>query len=338
MVGIGIIGAGRICAAHATAALALPETELIAISDVDEARLSQATGKYGGKGYPDYHAMLAESRVDAVVIGLPHGLHRDVMFVCLWAGLLVLLVLSMAMNVAECDAMIAAAEASGKTLMVAHSQHFFPVNVAARQLIADGGIGNLVLATDTWYKSFYDTGTRPAWFLDDSKGGGMWSMNGSHMIDRLLFLLQRRVVAVKAKIGNPVYGLSTDMGIAYLDFEGGLGATLAHCGYREGVNQFQAEITGTEGQIKIDGDRMGGTEFWISRNGKWASQAVPPPATETRNGTQEVSPFTLEVREFARSLIEGRPPSITAEYGREVVRVMTACEESSRTGREVRLD
>jgi predicted dehydrogenase len=166
----------------------------------------------------------------------------------------------------------------------------------------------------------------------------MWSMNGSHMIDRLLFLLQRRVVAVKAKIGNPVYGLSTDMGIAYLDFEGGLGATIAHCGYREGVNQFQAEITGTEGQIKISGDRMGGTEFWISRNGKWASQAVPAPATETRNGTQEVSPFTLEVREFARSLIEGRPPSVTAEYGREVVRAMTACEESSRTGREVRLD
>ena len=91
MVGIGIIGAGRICAAHATAALALPETELVAIADIDEARLSQATSKYGGKGYPDYREMLGDARVEAVIIGLPHGLHRDVTIDCLRAGKHVLL-------------------------------------------------------------------------------------------------------------------------------------------------------------------------------------------------------------------------------------------------------
>ncbi|MGV3723830.1 MAG: Gfo/Idh/MocA family protein, partial [Actinomycetota bacterium] len=311
MIGIGIIGAGRICAAHATAALALPETRLAAVADIDEARVNDAAQKYDCQGYLGYEAMLADPNVDAVVVGLPHFLHEEVTVQSLQAGKHVLLEKPMAMTVPECDAMIAAAAAAGKSLMVAHSQHYFRQNLAARELIRSGDLGHLVLANDAWYKGFWDGGKRPDWFLDDSKGGGMWAMNGSHMIDRLCFMLESEVVAVKAKVGNPVFGLSTDMGVAYLDFACGVSATIQQVGYRDGVNRFDAEITGTEGQIKVGGDGNR-AELWRSRGGAWEAVNLPAVELPTRPGAPEPSPvFGAQMRDFAQGLLEGREPSIT---------------------------
>jgi len=333
--GIGIIGAGRISRAHASATCALPETRLVGIADVEPERVAQAAEAYGCRGYDGYLPLLADPEVEAVLVGLPHVLHREATVDSLRAGKHVLLEKPMAMSVAECDAMIAAAEASGKTLMVAHSQQFFPVNVAVRRLVQQGGIGHVVMATDTWYKPFHE-GVRPAWFLDDSQGGGMWSMNGSHMIDRLCYFLGDEVTAVKAQVGNPIFGLSTDMGIAFLQFRSGVCATIAHAGFREGVVRFEAEITGTEAQLKISGDRSGGTCFWRSRERTWEEVCAPALDLTLRPGMElELPVFAAEIREFALSVREQRPPAVTAEYGRHVVQVLEACLESSRTGREV---
>jgi phthalate 4,5-cis-dihydrodiol dehydrogenase len=338
VIGIGIIGAGRICGAHATSTLAVPETRLVGIADVEAERVAAACEKWGGDAYSDYHELLANAEVDAVVIGLPHFLHRDVTIAALEAGKHVLLEKPMAMTVAECDAMIAAEEASGKTLMIAHSQHYFPVNLVVREILKQGGIGNIVLATDTWYKPFHE-GVRPAWFMEADKGGGMWPMNGSHMIDRLLMFLQSPVTAVKAKVGNPVYGYSaTDTGIAFLEFASGAAATIMHCGYRDGVPRFEAEITGTEGQLRFQGDKGERNQLWRGRGGQWEEVEVPPldlplnPDIEMRSRV-----FAAQLRDFALALQEGRPAPISSAFGRDVVRIMEACEESSRVGREVRL-
>jgi predicted dehydrogenase len=287
------------------------------------------------KGYLDYREMLQDPAVDAVVVAVPNWLHREVTVESLAAGKHVLVEKPMASTVAECDAMIAAAEAAGKTLMVGHSQHFFPVNIEARRIFRSGGIGRIVMATDTWYKPFHGD-PRPPWFLDDRQGGGMWPMNGSHMIDRLTFFLDSPVTAIRAKVGNPIWGLSSDMGIAFLEFAGGVCATAMHAGYRDGVNRFEAEITGTEGQLRIDGDRGGGRSLWRSRNGEWEEIVVLPEEPSIEIGMSR-SVFETQMQEFARSILEGRPPAITAEYGRQVVRVLEACVESSRIGQEIRL-
>lgn len=339
MLGIGIIGGGRICGAHAAAAAALPETRLAAIAEVDDARRAVVTEKWGCPGYADYRELLQSPEVDAVVIALPHWLHREVAVACLEAGKHLLVEKPLAMTVEECDAILEAAQRTGRTLSVAHMHRYFPVNAEARRLIAGGEIGRLVVVTDTWYKPFWE-GQRPAWFLDASQGGGMWPMNGPHMIDRLCFFLDSEVVAVKATIGSPVFGLSaTDMGAAFLQFASGVCAQITHVGYRDGVNRFEAEVTGTEGQLKISGDRGGGRTLWRSRNGQWEEITAPLPELSLKPEAVLPSPtFGVQLREFARAVLEERPPLVTAEYGRQVVRVLEACEESSRTGREVRLD
>lgn len=338
MTGIGIIGAGRISAAHAAAARALPNCRLIAFADSDSERAQGAAAKAGVAAVTDYQRLLDDDEVHAVVICLPHHLHCEVTVECLGAGRHVLLEKPMALDVEECDLMLAAARASGARLMVGHSQQFFPVNRAARSAIAEGMIGDVVLATDTWYKPFFE-GVRPDWFLRDDMGGGMWPMNGSHMIDRMLFLLGHRVVGVKGSVRNNIHGLSSDSGIAYLQLEGGRAAVLAHAGYREGVNRFEAEITGALSQIRLCGDQGGGAHFWISREGRWSEEPVQPlplPAAVESVGANPV--FVAQMAEFLDAIEHNRESSISGSYGREVVRILTAVVESGRTGREILFD
>ncbi len=337
MLGIGIIGGGRVCGAHAVAARALRATHLAAVAEVDPERRVKAEQEYECRGYANYDALLQDPAVQAVVIGLPHFLHLPAAVASLRAGKHVLIEKPMAMTVDECDAILSAARTTGATLMIGHSQHFFPANQAAQKLLADGGIGRPVMATDTWNKPFWE-GVRPPWFLEDSKGGGMWPMNGSHMIDRVKLLLGGEVVSVKARVGNPIHGVSTDMGLAFLQFDTGVGAVLHHVGYKDGVNRFGAEITGTEAQLRVSGDRGGGNPLLISRGGAWVELPVAALALDLKDGVTDVGgAFVAQMQEFAAAIAEQRPPSVTGEWGREVVRILTACEESSRTGRDVDL-
>ena len=331
--GIGVLGAGRICGAHARTARALPSTRLAAICDIDEERVQEAVGRFGGTPYTDYQDLLQDPAVDAVSVCLPHWLHADTTVAAAEAGKHILVEKPMAMTVPECDRMIAAADANGVTLAIAHTHHFFPVNLEVKRIVAAGEIGDVVLATDTWYKPFWQGGKRPPWFLDDAKGGGMWPMNGSHMIDRLSFVLGARAKSVKARLGNPTFGLSTDMGIAFLQFDNGVGATIQHAGFKEGVSRFEGEIIGTAGHLRFTGRKI-----WRAEAGEWAPAEIPLPTVPVREGEELPSvTFGLQISDFAAAISEGRPPEVAADYGRYVVQVLTGCEESSRTGREVLL-
>jgi predicted dehydrogenase len=335
--GIGIIGTGRVSGGHARSAQMLAGVHLAGCADIDPDRLARFTERYPCPGYRSFEELIARDEVDAVAIALPHFLHCDVTIACLQAGKHVLLEKPMAMTVAECDAMIAAAERTGRTLMVGHSQHFFPVNEAVQKLIAAGEIGRLVFATDTWYKPFYGD-PRPPWFLDARKGGGMWPMNGSHMIDRMMLFTGSRVVAVKATVGTHFVDVpATDTGVAFLEFENGFHSTLHHCGYVNGVEQFTAEITGTEGQL-----RFTIRQLWRSRNGAYEEVPVearrPPLKPDVEFNPRHGAAFACQMAAFVEAARTGAEPPITGHWGREVVRVLEACEESSRLGREVRLE
>ena len=319
--------------------MALAGVRLTGCADVDPARLARFTERYPCPGFTSYEELIARPDVDAVVVALPHFLHCDATIAALQAGKHVLLEKPMAMTVAECDAMIAAADRTGKQLMVGHSQHFFPVNQAARALIAGGAIGRVVFATDTWYKPFY-ADPRPPWFLDASKGGGMWPMNGSHMIDRMTMFAGSKVAAVKAMVGTYFVDVpATDTGVALLQFANGVHATLQHCGYQtgKGVERFEGEITGTEGQLKFTTTRL-----WRCEEGKYeevpVAASLPPLKPDWPGDKRLGATFINQMAAFAEAIRTGGEPAVTALYGREIVRVLEACEASARLGREVRLD
>jgi predicted dehydrogenase len=333
--GIGIIGTGRISGAHARAAQNVPNARLAAASEIDEARGRAFGERWGCEVVADYHQLFERDDVDVVALTLPHWLHCPVAIEAAKAGKHVIIEKPMADSVEECDRMIEAARANHVKLFTAHTEEFMAPNVKARQLIESGEVGAPVMAADEWYKAFA-IHTRPAWFLDREKGGGMWLMNGAHMIDRLTYVLNSRVAAVKAFVGTRYHeGLQTDdCAMAYLELESGVPCTIAHTGYKDhpgaGVEQGggQIVISCTEAMLKVyDRRQLFRSAPGGERNrGEWQQVEL-----------ERWDPISLELQRLIESIERDTPEPVTPEHARHIVAAMTACEESTRTGREVRV-
>ena len=321
--GVGIIGASRVSGGHAQAIAAVPETHLVSIAEPDAQRREAFAGEHACTAYANHAELLADPRVDIVMIGLPHFLHTEVTLAACAAGKHVFLEKPMAMTVADCDAINAAAESAGVKLLVAHTEHFLPAGLAARRLIEAGHLGTVVFATDTWYRTF-DLANRPPWFLNRAEGGGgMWYMNGVHMLDRLTWLIGSPITAVRAWVSNPMVGQNTDdTGLAWLDFANGVHATLHHTGYpQEGPERNEVEIIGTEASVRVAtrDDRL-----WLSEGTQYVEQPIA--------GTDS---FTLELAGLVQAIETNATPPVDGRWGRYIVAVALACEESSRTGEVV---
>ena len=326
MINIGIIGGGRIAAGHAQAIAANPGLlKLRGIASARPDRLAELTGKFGGQGHANWRQLVEDPAIAAVVIGLRNDQHLEAVLAAARAGKHILLEKPMAMTLAECDRMIEAARAAKVKLFVGQTQHFFAVNQAAKKLLDSGELGHPVIVTDTWYKPF-GLAVRQPWFLDRAHGGGMWFMNGNHMIDRLIWFTGSRVVAVKAWIGNPLLGLkSDDSSVAVLEHANGLLSTLTHAGYDVGDERWIGEFVCTRGMVKVS--------TFPPNPGLWAA----------RQNTYEPVPFTefdsmaAEFRAFGECVRDKTAEPVAPEHARHVLEVMLAAEESSRRGREVRL-
>ena len=90
-----------------------PNAELCAVCDIDPQRAAlRASGWDAAKSYTDYHDLLADPEVDAVEIITPHHLHAQMGVDALAADKHVSMQKPMATTIAECDQLIAAADAS----------------------------------------------------------------------------------------------------------------------------------------------------------------------------------------------------------------------------------
>jgi predicted dehydrogenase len=320
---VAVFGAGRAGHAHARAVAHNTDVRLVAVFDTDPERASAFAEQHGCEAFTSSDAVLRRDDVDLVMIALPNFLHVSASVEVASAGKHVFLEKPMADTLEECDQIIAAVERAGVHLLVAHSQRYFAATVRARELLQGGEIGQPVFATDTWYKPFGLEGRLP-WFRDRATGGGMWLMNGAHMIDRTCWVLDTSVESVQAWIGSPFHGLSADdANLAFLQLRNGLRAVIAHTGYRErGVQKCEVEVACTGGMLRFDSYS---NQVATDCDGAYASIEV-----------QEVDPFTEELKNLVGAIRGREQLRVTPTWGRHILEVLLAAEKSSRTGREVR--
>lgn len=320
--GVAVFGAGRAGASHARAVAATPGTRLLAVFDADEQRAASFAAAYDCQAYTDSDAVLRRPDVQLVMVALPNFLHARAALDAASAGKHIFLEKPMADTVEECDRMLDAVERAGVHLLVAHSQRYFASTVRARALLEGGSLGRPIFATDTWYKPF-GVQSRLPWFLDRAAGGGMWLMNGAHMIDRTCWVLDTEVASVRAWIGSPFHQLSADdANMAFLMLGNGTHASIVHAGYRErGVQRCEVEVTCTDGMLRFDSYS---SRLAVDKDGRYEPIAVEP-----------VDAFTAELRNLVAA-IEGREAlRVPPAWGRHIVEVLLAAEESSRSGHEV---
>lgn len=183
MIRVGIVGFGFMGRMHYRCWKALAGTQVTAVCEMNPQTLQAAvSGNVAGAAegidltnvqtFTDYDALLSSGKVDAISITLPTFLHADFTVRALEAGLHVLCEKPMALNVEDCDRMIAAARRSGKVLQIGHCIRFWPEYVKAREIIRNGEYGKLIAASFRRF-SAPPTWSAASWFTDEKRSGGM---------------------------------------------------------------------------------------------------------------------------------------------------------------------
>jgi predicted dehydrogenase len=319
--GVGIIGASRVAPEHARAVAADARTHLVAIADPDTARAERVAEQHGREVLADYRELLKRPDVSVVMLGLPNDLHAPIGLEALRAGKHVFVEKPMANTLAECDALLEAARRAGVEVFVGHSQRFYATTVAARELVRSGELGAPVMARDVWTKAF-GIESRPPWFVDRGRGG-MWLMNGAHMIDRCCWVLGSGVAAVRGWVGNPIHrSAADDASIAYLQLKNGLAVTLFHAGFKQrGRDQCGVEIVMTDGMLDFDSYA---NRLQIAGAGAYEERPIEP-----------INPFVAEFARMVDSITGGAPLAVPPAWARHIVAVLLATEESGRLRREI---
>src|SRR5215468_2837104 len=142
MVTVAIIGAGFMGSAHAGNYAALGDrVRVSAVCARNQERAARVAAIVGARATVDLDAVLADPEIDAVDVCVPTPAHRDVAERAFDAGKHVFLEKPIALTAEDADAILAAAERSGRMLMVGLVLRFWPEYVALGSLVDSGELG-----------------------------------------------------------------------------------------------------------------------------------------------------------------------------------------------------
>lgn len=140
-----LIGCGRIATLHVPGYANHPDAELYGVFDKDKKKAAEFAAEFGiSKVYDSYEQVLADADVTAVELLVPHHLHCEMTEQACRAKKHVSVQKPMALNLAECDRMIAAAKDNGVKLKVFENFIFYPPYQLAKKMLDDGEIGDPV--------------------------------------------------------------------------------------------------------------------------------------------------------------------------------------------------
>jgi len=237
-----------------------------AIASANPARAREVAGRHG---LPDVHetweALIASERVEIVSICTPPHLHKAIAVAALQAGKHVICEKPAALNVAEAEAMLAAAQAAPNQLaIVDHELRFHPQRLHMRQLIKEGYVGTILHVHLDRLGSERLNATLPwNWWCDLEQGGGMLNALGSHLIDLARWLVGRiESLTAQLQVGHlyrtdPATGIqqvvtADDHAHLMLRFVNGAQGTITVSGLTPGGCGMSILVVGTKGALKLD--------------------------------------------------------------------------------------
>ncbi len=325
---VGFVGCGNITDTHARAARDAG-LALVAFCGRDLRKAEALACRYGGRPFTSYQAFLQEA-MDVVVIGSPSGLHAEHGIAAAAHGRHVLVEKPIDVSVARGEALVAAAERHDVRLGVLFQDRLKPDLVRLRDLVEGGGLGRVLLASAQvkWHRPpEYYSGS--SWRGTKALDGGAALVNqGIHTVDLLLWLLGpvSRVRALTATQLHAIEG--EDVALALLEFASGAKGVLevttaAWPGYPRRI-----EISGTEGTVAIEGDRV------VRADLKDGSESVAH-ASQDRSAASsatvsDASPHRRMIEDFARAIATGGRPVCD---GREGLRSLALVEAVYRAAR-----
>jgi predicted dehydrogenase len=247
VVGWGVLGATSYVAQTAVlpAIVASPGARLVAVAS--QRAIDGGAAQFQPiRAYRTYDAVLDDREVDAVYVPLPNSLHREWAVRAAAAGKHVLCEKPLAPTAADAEAMSAACERAGVTLLEAYMTPFHPRAQAVEALVASGRLGALRFARGAFtgvLRRRDDHRWRP------EMGGGSLLDVGVYCLAPLLAAAGRTPARVEASATLAKSGVDVSFA-GWLDFGDGFTATI-ECSFDAPERQL-LEIVGTEAAVTID--------------------------------------------------------------------------------------
>jgi len=331
---LAIVGAGRCGMVHAeNAARWLAAAELACVVDVDEALAHRIGAELGVPAFTSVEQVLDGAAVDGVVVTTPTFTHAEIAIAAAGAGKHVFCEKPMALDVEECDRMIAAADAAGIVLQMGFVRRFQPEFVEAWRRIEAGEIGEPMIVKSLTR----GPGLPPAWAHELRRSNGMLAEVCSHDFDCVRWLSGSEIARVYAETANvkgEARGVTAadfyDNAVVTLRFESGaLGTIDGTCPADFGYDA-RVEVLGREGLLVV-GEHRATALLEIRTRG---SGEVPTYSTWPQRfewGYRE------ELRGFVEAARSGTPPAAGGADGRAAVAAVVAANRSWLEGRPVEL-
>jgi predicted dehydrogenase len=350
-VGIGIVGAGKIFEQHAIACNSLGgRAKLLALADIDEARLQKAADQYSIPfAAGDYRSLLDRNDIDVITVCTPPVLHERVVVAALEAGKFVICEKPLAHTLESADRIIAVAKKHPGKLSTVYQFRYLPEVQRTLWLRDHGRLGKLLFGRFHRFAKF-EAPARPAkdgkpakpakkrspwWGEWQTAGGGVVMTQLIHEID-----LMQRIFGRAAEVTATMETLreaieSEDTCAATVRFESG---ALVSC---QGTMTAQRSSHGFD----VIGDRASAHSPWavesLDKNYRDESlQAVlhaHPLADTSAPKNADISAHAPYLADVIAAILEGRSLPIGPEDARASLEICTAIYASALSGRPVKL-
>ncbi len=312
-VGVAVIGTGSWGKNHARVYKELPQTELIAICDVNPERAKTMANQYGVKAYTDSSRMLKNKEIEAISVCTWSTHLAKEALKGLMAGKNVLVEKPMATNTKQAKKLCETAQENGLLLTVGFLMRFIPGLQSIREAVESKKIGELVCSNakrvSQWPERIGDVGV-----VKDT---------AIHDIDVMRFISKQDPITVYAKTGSMRIKKFEDYAHIMLTYKSGESAFI-ESNWLTPYKTRTLTVTGSDAIMRLDYITQ---DLWIEQQKETRQPRYP---------FQE--PLKCELQHFADCILEKKKPLIAGEDGVKALEIAQAAIQSSAKNRAVNLE
>jgi predicted dehydrogenase len=299
----------------------LPEVELRWLCDASgEARERWGAAFPSARVTASLDDLLGDDALDAVVVATPVPTHADLAMRVLAAGKHCFVEKPLGRSEEEATAVVEAARAAGRILMVGHLLEYHPGVERLAELVESGELGDLLYI----YSNRLNLGKHRQ---DEN---ALWSL-GAHDVSVILRLVDEEPVECSAVGQSYVKPDVEDVVFAFLRFESGLTAHM-HLSWLDPHKERRFTVVGSQRMATFDDMAIErkltvydkGIDQDYSSYGEYIARSGD--VFSPRISNEE--PLRIECRDFVDSIREGREPRSGGESGLRVVRVLERLQRS----------
>ena len=326
---IGVVGAGAMGRNHVRVLRELPDVELVGVADADFDTACRVAESNATRGYASHRELLEKEHPDGVTVAVPTNDHRAVVMDVLAAGCHVLVEKPIAGSLAEADEMVAAAKSAERVLAVGHIERYNPAVQELKRRLQDGQLGRI----------FQLNARRLGPFPQRIRDVGVVVDLGTHDLDVMRYLTGSDIVHVYAETRRAVHTTKEDLVSGLLRFADGAVGVL-QINWLTPSKIRELTVTGERGMFRanyLTQDLFFYENAEISTD-RWQQISMLRGVSEgpmVMYAIQKREPLHAEIEAFVKAVTGDGDGIVSAEDGREALRLALALVESGEDGRVV---